>query len=100
MSQALVSAARQVVLAMDSHLPMHDSLARLRRALEAHEQRDGFGEACWSVDDVLGLRSEWSEEKARGFLIAVQGHIQDAMVEAGWFAIEELLWMEEHRDQT
>jgi hypothetical protein len=100
MSHALVSAARLVVLAMDGHLPMDDSLARLRRAFEDHEQRDGFGEACWSVDDVLGLRPTWSEEQARQFLVGVQGQIQDVMVEAGWFALEELLLIEENDDRS
>jgi hypothetical protein len=55
---------------------MDDSLARLRDAFEAHEQRDGFAETCWSVDDVLGLRPAWSEEQAREFLIGVQGQFR------------------------
>lgn len=91
MTATLVSAARLLVAAMDGDYPMEDALPALRRAFEAHEQRDGFASACWSIDDVQSLRPEWTEVQTREWLLRREGLIQDAMVEAGWEAIATLL---------
>ena len=96
MTHRLVENVRLVIFALDGQYSMNEALERLRDAFEAHEQRDGFGEVCWSVDDVLGLRPNWTEAQARDFLTGVEGRIQDAMVEAGWYALEDLLSMEEY----
>lgn len=91
MTTTLTERARLVVAGMRGDYPLADALAGLRDALEAHETRDGFASTCWSVDDILGLRPHLTEEAARTFLAGREGLIQDAMVQAGWEAIETLL---------
>lgn len=91
MTSSLVSTARVLVAALDGDYPLPDAIAAFRHALEDHEERDGFAETCWSIDDVRGLRSGWTDSAAREFLRQRAGLIQDAMVEAGWIAIEALL---------
>lgn len=91
MTSSLVSTARVLVAALDGNYPLPDAIAAFRHALDDHEQRDGFAETCWSIDDVRRLRPAWSDSVAREFLARRGGLIQDAMVEAGWIAIEALL---------
>lgn len=50
-----------------------------------------YAKVLWSVDDVLSLRPEMTEEDAEEFLVLNEKYIQDAMVQAGWAAIEALL---------
>jgi hypothetical protein len=50
----------------------------------------------WSVDDVLSLRPDWSDDRADEFLRKYQRQIVDLMVERGWDAIETFLAEEEH----
>lgn len=76
---------------MDGQYPMSDALTALRRALEAHEQRDGFASACWSIDDLRSRRPDWTDDQLTDWLSSHAGHIQDAMVDAGWDAIDTLL---------
>lgn len=91
MTVTLRSACHLVVTAMDGQYPLEEALQQLRSAYEAHETRDGFAETCWSVDDVLGKRPEWTDEQAKDWLAVHAGRIQDAMVEAGWEAMDALL---------
>ncbi len=91
MTTALDGAARVLVHALDANYPMPEALALLRRALDASDQRDGFAAACWSVDDILGKRPDWTEETARTWLQRHASLIQSAMVDAGWETIDYLL---------
>lgn len=50
-----------------------------------------YGSTGWMIGDVLTLRPKWSEEKAKGWLEVNAKYIQDAMVRAGWAAMEALM---------
>jgi len=91
MTSTLISAARALVAAFDGQYPLDPAIAQFREALHYHETEDGFAETCWSIDDVRRFRPDISDDNARNFLERRQGLIQDAMVEAGWEAIETLL---------
>ncbi|MEZ4553726.1 MAG: hypothetical protein R3B59_07440 [Dehalococcoidia bacterium] len=91
MTMALRIASRHVVEAQAGTESLQQALDELRVAYAEHEARDGFAETCWSVDDVRSRRPEWTEERAREWLLRCSGLIQDAMVEAGWGAIDALL---------
>ena len=91
MTNTLVARARLLVLAFDGQLPLDPAIEAFREALRYHETEDGFAETCWSIDDVRRFRPDISDEDARQFLEEHAGLIQDAMVEAGWEAIETLL---------
>jgi hypothetical protein len=54
-----------------------------------------FAQAAWQVGDIKTLRPKWSDERCADFLILNSRHIEDAMVQAGWIAIETLLNEEE-----
>ena len=45
----------------------------------------------WQAGDIQSLRPQWTAEQCEGFLAANEGHIQDAMVEAGWELIAYLV---------
>jgi riboflavin biosynthesis pyrimidine reductase len=91
MTHTLVSSARTLVAALNGDYPLDAAIASFREALHRHETEDGFAETCWSIDDVRQFRPDISDEAARKFLGQRAGLIQDAMVEAGWEAIETLL---------
>lgn len=91
MTESLRVASRHVVGALDGLYVLGEALQELRLAYGAHEARDGFAETCWSIDDVRSRRPEWTEERTREWLVRYSGLIQDAMVEAGWEAIDALL---------
>jgi len=91
MTTTLVARARLLMLALDAQLPLEPAILAFREALHYHETEDGFAETCWSIDDVRRFRPNISDEEARKFLSERASLIQDAMVEAGWEAIETLL---------
>lgn len=91
MTHTLVSTARTLVAALDGAYPLDAAIASFREALHHHETEDGFAETCWSIDDLRRFRPDLSDADARKFLETRAGLIQDAMVEAGWEAIETLL---------
>lgn len=50
-----------------------------------------FAHVCWAAADVQSLAPRLSDEQANDWLTRNEKHIQDAMVEHGWTAIESLL---------
>lgn len=50
-----------------------------------------FATAAWQTGDIQSLRPAWTDEQCAAFLSQNSRHIQDAMVQAGWDAIESLL---------
>ncbi|MGE3857450.1 MAG: hypothetical protein AB7G21_10900 [Dehalococcoidia bacterium] len=100
MTESLTASARLVAAGMRGDYDLPTALDWLRAALERHETRDGYAETCWSVDDVLDVRPDFTEEQAREFLERRAGLILDAMVEAGWAAIETLLEEEDEADRS
>ncbi len=42
----------------------------------------------WTWEDINELKPNWSEEKCKNFLQEHENGIQEAMLEAGWFAIK------------
>ena len=55
-------------------------------------------EVCFSPEDVLVYRPNWSEEQAEQWLVDHGKYIRDAMSEAGFAAIEALLPNEEETE--
>ena len=55
-----------------------------------------YAHTGWTVEDVMssaeGLDIKLSEEEAKDFLVDNGRHIEDAMVERGWQAIEDFLF--------
>ena len=51
----------------------------------------GYAEAQWVASDVASLRPDWTEEQAEEWLSFNEKYIRDAMIRAGWSAIETLL---------
>ena len=54
-----------------------------------------FACAYWQIGDIQSLRPVWSDKQCVEFLLANGRHIEDAMIQAGWTAIEALLPEEE-----
>lgn len=54
-------------------------------------EKTHYAAVRWSIDDILSVRPEMTPEAAAEFLIGNQKYIQEAMVQAGWAAIEALL---------
>lgn len=50
-----------------------------------------FARVGWSPVDIFDLRPDWTYEQAEEFLQKHGKYIQEAMVRAGWDAIETLL---------
>jgi hypothetical protein len=50
-----------------------------------------YAEVSWCVFDIHELRPNWTVQECASFLSREGRHIQDAMVSAGWSAIEDLL---------
>lgn len=50
-----------------------------------------FATTSWMAEDVLTLRPNWTRDQAEEFLNENEKHINEAMVSAGWTAIETLL---------
>jgi hypothetical protein len=50
-----------------------------------------FATVSWTVDDILTLRSDWTEDQAEEWLIKNQKYIQSRLVELGWEVIETLM---------
>ena len=42
----------------------------------------------WSWEDINELKPNWSKEECKNFLQEHENGIQEAMLEAGWFAIK------------
>lgn len=49
-----------------------------------------YARAAWTAGDVQTFFPGLTDEQAGAFLARNEGKIQDAMVEAGWAAIEQL----------
>ena len=47
--------------------------------------------SAWEPADLDDLKPLWTPEQKRDWLIQNASHIEDAMVSAGWVAIEALL---------
>ena len=54
-----------------------------------------FASVSWCVDDIKELRPDWSDNQCHSFLVDNGKYIQEAMVMAGWEAMEVLLSEEE-----
>lgn len=50
-----------------------------------------YAETAWTAGDVQTLRPDWSEERCEEWLATNGKHIQEAVVERGWIAMETLL---------
>ena len=50
-----------------------------------------FAKVVWKWQDIQSLMPEWTEAECVSFLEKYEKHIQEAMLEAGWEAIETLL---------
>jgi hypothetical protein len=50
-----------------------------------------FATVSWTVEDILTLRPDWSEDQAEEWIIKNQKHIQSRLVELGWEVIETLM---------
>ena len=53
--------------------------------------RTKFARVVWSIDDVLGLRPNWTRIQAAEFLEEIERVLEERMVERGWAVIEDLL---------
>lgn len=50
-----------------------------------------YAKVVWTVDDILTLKPDWTDEQAEEWLACNQKYIQDRLVEVGWEVIEDLL---------
>lgn len=57
-------------------------------------EKTRYATVRWSIEDVLSLRPEMTEEAAEKFLLQYEKVIQDSMLRAGWETIELLLFTE------
>ncbi|MFA7296300.1 MAG: hypothetical protein WC211_03815 [Dehalococcoidia bacterium] len=82
--------------------PTLGGAADIARALDEadtmHNGRDGFARVMWSIDDLRGEGNEdvrvpasWTDAECAEWLDVNAGLIQDAMIAAGWDAIDTLL---------
>jgi len=60
-------------------------------ALEKAKQANQYAKVVWTVDDVLTLKPEWSEEEALMWLESNQKYIQERLIELGWGVMEDLM---------
>lgn len=54
-------------------------------------EKKQFATIFWTAEDISSMRPNLSEEEADQFLSHNAKHIENAMVEAGWQVIEDLL---------
>ena len=47
-----------------------------------------FALVSWSVEDVLHIRHDWTQDKALDFLAGVERRLTGVMVERGWEFLE------------
>ena len=59
--------------------------------VEMVKKREWFAVVRWSVEDVQERRPSWGTETCKAWLENHQEAIQEAMVTAGWDAIDALL---------
>lgn len=50
-----------------------------------------YAVVSWSIEDVQEKRPKWSKQRCADWLAENAKHIQEAMISAGWDAIEALL---------
>lgn len=55
-----------------------------------------LAKVSWQVEDIQPLRPHWSPERCEQFLRKIEDDVQEAMTEAGWEVIYEMLKKEEH----
>lgn len=60
------------------------------KAIE-NQGKKKFAKCVWTADDIQVLRPRWSLKKCEEFLEENSKYIQEATVQAGWGAIENLL---------
>ena len=58
-----------------------------------------YAEVAWRIADVQGLRENWTDEQAADFLYKHESDIQEAMIQRGWQAIEDLLLYEDIKEK-
>ncbi len=68
-------------------------------AIQAPAGPGAFAEVKWTVQDVLSLRENWTEEQAENFLEENEKRIKDRLVEEGWDVLEDLLPPEEEDEE-
>lgn len=57
----------------------------------SNEVNEYYAAVRWTVDDILTVRPEWSNEKAQQWLEDNQKYIQSRLIELGWEVIETLI---------
>lgn len=60
---------------------------------------DRYAEVAWKIDDIKELKPDWSDEQCMDFLYQNEDLIQEAMIQRGWNAIEDLLSYEETEEK-
>ena len=50
--------------------------------------RNTFARVTWCAADIQALREDWPTERCNEFLAKHSGHLEDAMIEAGWHVLE------------
>ena len=58
-----------------------------------------FASVHWQIGDVQSLQPDWDDKRCAEFLRANAKWIQDAMVRAGWDAMESCITWEQGRSE-
>jgi hypothetical protein len=73
-----------------------DFVDRLEKAIKtgkeaAEKEHTYYAVVRWMAGDVTGMKKDWTEEQAHDWLADNAKYVEDAMVEAGNNALEQLL---------
>lgn len=66
--------------------------------MKRDKEQPRLASVSWCAEDIQTLRPEWAVHQCLDFLVENDRHIQDAMVQAGWDAIESLLPPKSHEE--
>lgn len=54
-------------------------------------RKEQYAKVVWTVDDVLTLQPDWTEEQAEEWLDENSKYIQERLIELGWEVMESLM---------
>lgn len=84
---------------------MHEDIQEIYRWKQKQEgsemgtMTESYAKVAWKISDILGVMEDWNEGEAISFLLKHEKDIQEAMIQRGWQAIEDLLLYEDIKEK-
>ena len=52
---------------------------------------NNFAQSSWNEEDIKTLKPEWTNEQCHEFLASIERQLEETMIQAGWFLIQETI---------